>query len=92
LRPKPKSREYGVTEPRISQIIKQTVAGIPEEDRTQVVKLRRSYLDQAKRIAMEMAQAPAKPSFAPNGKPHVDPETGKPVGDNSEVSVPAAVR
>jgi len=81
-----------VTEPRISQIIKQTVAGIPEEDRTQVVKLRRSYLDQAKRIAMEMAQAPAKPSFAPNGKPHVDPETGKPVGDNSEVSVPAAVR
>ena len=46
-----------MTEPRISQIIKQTVAGIPEEDRTQVVKLRRSYLDQAKRIAMEMAQA-----------------------------------
>jgi hypothetical protein len=77
-------REFGLTEQRISQIIPMVAATIPAEDRSQIVKLRRSYVDLAKTIAMEIAQAPAKPSFAPNGKPHVDPETGKPIWDNSE--------
>jgi hypothetical protein len=77
-------REFGLTEQRISQIIPMVAATIPVEDRSQIVKLRRSYVDLAKAIAMEIAQEPAKPSFAPNGKPHVDPKTGEPIMDNSE--------
>lgn len=85
--------EYGLSEERIYQVIKQVAATIPDEDRSQVVKLRRSYLDQAKTIAMEIAQAPAKPSFAPNGRELLGRD-GEPILDNSErlTAVTAALK
>jgi hypothetical protein len=76
--------EHCVSKARVSQIVKQVAASIPEEERGQITKMRRAFLDQVKAITMEIALQPAKPSFAPNGKPHVDPKTGEPIMDNSE--------
>lgn len=77
------AEKFEMSVPNVHAILKQYAASIPEEERMQTAKLRRTYLDKLIRKTMELVEKPPAPAFAPNGKPHVDPTTGEPVYDYS---------
>jgi hypothetical protein len=72
-----------MTEQRVGQIVKLVAESIPDDERSEIVKQRRDYLDLVRSAALEIVEQPAKPSFAPNGKELVD-RAGNPILDHSE--------
>jgi hypothetical protein len=72
---------YGLGRSQVYEILNQVKASIPPEDREQLVKMRRAFLDEMRATAAEIMRQDPAPAFAPNGKAHVDPKTGDPVYD-----------
>lgn len=68
---------------RVSQILDQVRKSIPADEKAQVRTMRLELLNELKMQMMEIALSDAPPAFAPNGKPHFDPETHKTVRDVS---------
>ena len=68
---------------RIDQIVKQYAASIPAEERDQIVQMRREVLGTVQQMLFDMARMKPAPAFAPNGKAHIDPETGESIRDYS---------
>ena len=74
---------FNLTPQRISQILDQVRKAIPVDERDAIKQERREVLNELKAMCMEMALADPAPAFAPNGKPHYDPETRRAVRDYS---------
>jgi hypothetical protein len=72
---------YGLSRSQVYEILNQVKVSIPDEDREQLVKMRRAFLDEMREAAAEVMRQDPAPAFAPNGKAHVDPKTGEPVYD-----------
>ena len=69
---------FGLHVNTVYNVLRQVAASMPDEERSQVAKMRGTYLDKVRKRAMEIASLPPKKSFAPNGK-ELDAE------DHSEV-------
>jgi hypothetical protein len=75
---------YGLSPKQIYRICDQVAAEIPEETREGGRKRQAAFYDQLLRQQMEIANQPAKPSYAPNGRELVD-RNGEPIRDHSEI-------
>ena len=75
---------YGLSPKQIYRICDQVAAEIPEGTREGGRKRQAAFYDQLLRQQMEIANLPAKPSYAPNGRELVDRD-GEPIRDHSEI-------
>jgi hypothetical protein len=75
---------YGLSPKQIYRICDQVAAEIPEETREGGRKRQAAFYDQLLRQQMEIANRPAKPSYAANGRELVDRD-GEPIRDHSEI-------
>lgn len=76
------AREFGISQSRISQIINEVRASIPEVDKAQAYQRELDFLDTLRGMSMEIAAMPAAPVTAgKDGNVVLDPETGAVVRD-----------
>jgi hypothetical protein len=76
------AREFGISQSRISQIINEVRASIPEVDKAQAFQRELDFLDVLRVQAIEIANMPAAPVTAgKDGDVVLDPETGAVVRD-----------
>lgn len=76
------SKEHGISQSRVSQIINEVRASIPEVDKAQVFQRELDFLDQLRAMSLEIAHMPAAPVTAgKDGDVVLDPETGAVVRD-----------
>jgi hypothetical protein len=59
---------FGLSEQRVYEILNQVKTSIPAEDRDQVAKMRRAFIDKMRERVAEIMMQPAKRAYAPNGK------------------------
>lgn len=83
---------HGISQQRVSQILADVRAQIPEEDRADLVRREVDLLDRLRREVLELWDAPPKPAYS-NGRMMVD-EDGLPIPDHSArlAAVDRAVR
>jgi TrfB transcriptional repressor len=76
------AQEHGITQERVSQIIAQVRASIPEQDRAQMVGDTLEVLRELHRTAMDLVRKAGAPVTAgKDGDVLYDPETGEVVRD-----------
>lgn len=72
---------FNMSEANVYVKLKQVAASITPDEQSELRKIRSDFLDQLRQMAMEIALLDPAPAFAPNGKAHFDPATGKTVYD-----------
>lgn len=76
--------EFGIGQQRVSQIIAQVRASIPEQDRSEMVQDTMEVLSELHRTAMDLMRMAGAPVTAgKDGSVVYDPETNQPVRDYS---------
>jgi hypothetical protein len=75
--------EYGISQPRVSEIIAQVRASIPPTDIDAARAEHVEFLQEMRRQAALISAAPARPKYANNGMMMRD-EDGNPILDNAE--------
>jgi predicted DNA-binding protein YlxM (UPF0122 family) len=73
--------EHKITKARVSQVLAQVAATLPPDTVSHLKTVALEVHDKIRQDLFELAEKPPAPSFAPNGKPLLDPETEKPIYD-----------
>lgn len=60
--------EHGLSQERVSQIVREIRSSIPPEDRAHLVQRETEFLDQMRRLALDLVERPPIPAYI-NGKP-----------------------
>jgi DNA-binding transcriptional regulator LsrR (DeoR family) len=75
------AEKFGISQPRVSQILAAVRAQIPEVDRTELIRRELDFLDANRRMLTDLAVAPLPPAFDQKGGILWDPETKQMVRD-----------
>jgi hypothetical protein len=76
------AQEFGISQARVSQIVREVRASIPENDREEMRQESLELYREMTRRALEIADLVPAPLVAgKDGEPVIDPETHKPVRD-----------
>lgn len=78
------AEQFGLSQPRVSEIICNARARVRPDDRQALIEREMAFLDELRREAMEIAgQKPAPVTAGKDGEVVTDPETGEVVRDHS---------
>lgn len=62
------AREHGITQGRVSRILSEIRDSIPDADRAHLVQREADFLDQMRRVVLDLVDRPPIPAYS-NGKP-----------------------